>query len=193
MPEVLDYHLNAAQKINTFFVGAPEIVLERFTSSTMGPLDEDELPVNQLKNFTELDRLAYVIRSIDWDAFVVPEGAFKMLPTKQMRENDDFSGLSAENLTNLGKYLHFRTPVSSEKVDLINRNEATFNYSFLDDCGAEERKEVWSVSLDNTKTIALIKNLEWPGYFGFHKCNSAEYGSYYIGNGIKNVDLSYML
>ena len=48
------------------------------------------------KNFTELDRLAYVVRSIDNDCALAPVGAFKLTPTHELRYNDAFNGLSIE-------------------------------------------------------------------------------------------------
>ncbi len=44
------------------------------------------------KNFTELDRLAYVVTAIENDTHVIPEGAFKMIPSHEVRRNEGFRG-----------------------------------------------------------------------------------------------------
>ena len=44
------------------------------------------------KNFTELDRLAYVIAAIENDTHIVPEGAYKLLPSHEIRHNESFKG-----------------------------------------------------------------------------------------------------
>jgi radial spoke head protein 9 len=46
------------------------------------------------KNFVELDRLAYVVAAIENDSHVVPEGAFKLIPTHEIRRNEHFAGKS---------------------------------------------------------------------------------------------------
>jgi hypothetical protein len=36
-----------------------------------------------------------------------------------MKEQDNFNGLNEEKLTQLKSYLHFRPPISSEKIEMI--------------------------------------------------------------------------
>jgi radial spoke head protein 9 len=100
MPEVLEHHLKDMEKFNTYFIGNPEIILEKYESNNDKIEDFEEShdnedifkPKYRLKNLTEGDRLSYVVRSIDYDTNVVPEGAFKMLPINEMRRNDTFTG-----------------------------------------------------------------------------------------------------
>ena len=33
----------------------------------------------------------------------------------------------------------------------------------------------------------------WPGYVGYHRANSPIQGGVYIGDGLKNLDLAFML
>jgi radial spoke head protein 9 len=46
---------------------------------------------------------------------------------------------------------------------------------------------------DTTGITAIIRNRLWPGYFGYHRSNSKIFGGLYIGNGIKNNDLPFMI
>lgn len=100
MPEVLDHHLKDMEKFNTYFIGNPDIILEKYESQEDKHVDFEESNENEeifrpkfkLKNLTEGDRLSYVVRSIDYDTNVVPEGEFKMLPINEMRRNDIFTG-----------------------------------------------------------------------------------------------------
>lgn len=80
--------------------------------------DEKELKVIP-KNFTELDRLAYVVRAIDIDCSLVPVGAFRLTPNHELRYNDDFKGLNLKDLKDIGNYMHFRNPQSVEKQEFI--------------------------------------------------------------------------
>jgi len=99
LPEVMEYHLKDALKFNTYFIGNPDVILENYDETNHDDEDynasdnEDTFkPKIKKKNFTESDRLAFLIRSIDYDCSVVPEGAFKMLPINEIRRNDNFTG-----------------------------------------------------------------------------------------------------
>jgi radial spoke head protein 9 len=101
MPEVLDHHLKDMERFNTYFIGNPDIILEKYDSIEENKqVDFEESNENEeifrpkfrLKNLTEGDRLSYLVRSVDHDTNVVPEGAFKMLPINEMRRNDTFTG-----------------------------------------------------------------------------------------------------
>jgi len=100
MPEVMEHHLKDMEKFNTYFIGNPEIILEKYEHINDKIEDFEESndneyifkPKYRMKNLTEGDRLSYVVRSIDYDTNVVPEGAFKMLPINEIRRNDTFTG-----------------------------------------------------------------------------------------------------
>jgi len=49
--------------------------------------------VVRVKSFTEIMRLAFVVRAIDQECAAVPIGAFKLSPLHELRRNDDFEGL----------------------------------------------------------------------------------------------------
>lgn len=57
--------------------------------------EENELKVSP-KKFTELDRLSYVVRTLEEECAVVPVGAFKLTATHELRYNDAFKGLNLE-------------------------------------------------------------------------------------------------
>ena len=46
---------------------------------------------------------------------------------------------------------------------------------------------------DTLGKTAILRNKLWPGAYTYHKINSANYGSVYIGNGIKALDILFML
>jgi len=49
--------------------------------------------------------------------------------------------------------------------------------------------------MDTTRTQTTIRSFLWPGYIAFHDFGSSrkEYGGVYLGNGIKNSDLPFMI
>jgi radial spoke head protein 9 len=98
LPEVQNHHLADLANFNTYFIGNPDIILENYENNN----NDDNLNINEdentfvvnkrLKSLTESDRLAYVVRCIDYDTTIVPVGAFKMLPINELRRNDNFTG-----------------------------------------------------------------------------------------------------
>lgn len=54
--------------------------------------------------FTELDRLAYVVRSIENDCSLIPVGAFRLTATHELRYNDTFEGLHMTQANLLENY-----------------------------------------------------------------------------------------
>jgi len=160
------------------------------------PLDDsaDQIQIKVIpKNFTELDRLAYVVRSIDIECTTLPVGALKLTPTHELRYNDNFKGLSITEAVDLKNYQHFTNPLTKEKQDFIARGEAIFHLDFLDPIASDLPIGSWSIHTDSSKTMVTVRNLTWPGYLTYHRANSNIFGYCYFGNGIKNVDLPFLL
>jgi radial spoke head protein 9 len=151
------------------------------------------VPVVIPKNFTELDRLAYVVAAIENDTHVVPQGAFKLLPKHEIRRNVAFKGLMKEEQRDLNKYLHFRNVQSMEKKTLIESNESVFRDDILDLITEDKAKGSWCVQLDSSKEVATVRSLLWPGYVAYNELGTGKFGGAYFGDGLKNKDLTFML
>ena len=196
LPDVQPHHFDNFDKFNTYFIGNPDIILEKYDLDQNKNLDEvigDTFkPKLKKKNMTETDRLSFVVRTIDHDTSVAPVGAYKMLPINEMRRNDLFEGISSEDLDKKEKYVHFRPVENNEKKDKIAMGKAVFDFDFLDSIADDSIKDSWSLHLDSTRTTCTLRNLIWPGYFAYHKANTDEYGGVYIGYGIKNNDIPFM-
>jgi len=80
-----------------------------------------------------------------------------------------------------------------EKKSFINRDDAIFHLNFMDDITQDNTKGTWSFQLDSTGTNALVKSFLWPGYYAYHTVHTNMFGGVYIGYGIKNNDLPFML
>jgi radial spoke head protein 9 len=196
LPDIQPHHIDNFYKFNTYFIGNPDIILEKYESEQNKNLDEvigDTFkPQLRKKNMTETDRLSFVVRTIDHDTSVVPVGSFKMLPINELRRNDLFEGLNSEDLDKKEKYVHFRPVENQEKKDKIAMGKAVFDFDFLDSIADDPIKDSWTIHLDSTKTTSTLRNLIWPGYFAYHKANTDEFGGVYIGYGIKNIDIPFI-
>ena len=145
------------------------------------------------KHLTELDRLAATVCEIDRACFSVPRGALKYTPLNQVQVNEAFRGLPRDSAFSLGGWVHFRDVQNQKQKDLIARQEAVFADNFLDDVEADKPNHCWSIIKDSTQTVATLRSQLWPGYYGFHRANTSIYGSVYIGDGIRNIDLPFMI
>ena len=197
LPDIQPHHIQNFHKFNTYFIGNPDIILEKYDSDNYSNLDEELVgdsfkPKIKKKNMTETDRLSFVVRAIDRDCQVVPVGGFKMLPINELRRNDLFEGLNSEDLDKKEKYVHFRPVENQEKKDKIAMGKAVFDFDFLDSIADDPIKDSWTIHVDSTKTTCTLRNLIWPGYFAYHKANTDEFGGVYIGYGIKNIDIPFM-
>lgn len=215
MPETLEQHNEHVNKYNDFFTGDSAKVLENLEA----PADEGEGEAKDAganegegenakeleseseddevgippKNMTELDRLAFVVMAIENDCQIVPVGSIKLTPLHEVRKNEAFKGLTHENAFSEESYLHFRSAQTKEKKDLNQKDDAIFRPDFLESIAQDDIRGSWSVQPDTTKTQVIIKSLLWPGYYAYHKLRSKIFGGVYIGDGIKNVDLPFML
>ena len=145
------------------------------------------------KNFTELNRLSTVVRAIDNDASCVPRGSQKITPEHELHPNTNFYGLNDANATTMGSWQHFRAPQSEMAKNNIDDDMVIFNNNFLDSIDLDQPKGVWSIQLDSQRRNVTVRNLLWPGSYAYHKLNSGIYGGVYIGDGIKNIDLPFMI
>lgn len=144
------------------------------------------------RGITELDRLSHVVNQIDSDCHIVPKGSLKKTPLKETRINEAFRGLKADETFQIENYYHFRAPMHKHKVELNKRSEGIYNHDFMDNASEDVPNGVWSVLKDTMGQVSVIRNKLWPGFYAFHKSNSNVYGCFYMGNGVKNLDLPFM-
>lgn len=144
------------------------------------------------RGLTELDRLSYIVHQVDNDCHLVPRGSIKKTPLNELRRNEAFRGLKADQAFDISNFSHFRLPVHKSKVELNARNEGVYNNDFLDCASDDIPKGVWSVIKDTSGTLSVLRSKMWPGYTCYHKTNTNIYGSFYVGNGCKALDMPFM-
>ena len=145
------------------------------------------------KHLTELDRLAATVREVDRSCCAVPRGSMKFTPLNQVKFNEAFRGQSRADAFQLSGWVHFRPVENKKQKDLIARQEAIFASDFLDDVSDDKPNFSWSIIKDTTGAVSTLRSQLWPGYYSFQRCNTPIYGSVYIGDGIRNIDLPFML
>jgi radial spoke head protein 9 len=155
--------------------------------------DDDEMKKVPKKNFTELHRLSYVVRSIENDVQCVPRDSFRVTPEHELTPNGHFYGLDIHTARQPQNWQHFRSPTTAEARNNMESDDVVFGSGFLDTIESDSPQGSWSVQIDAKQKNVSLRSLKWPGYFCFHRLSSNLFGSAYIGDGSKNVDLAFMI
>jgi radial spoke head protein 9 len=154
-------------------------------------VDMKTMPANGL---TELDRLSFVVHSIENNCQIVPCGSYKKNTLGEVAPNDAFNGLELAKLEDLNNYMHLRPVEQEDKRELAQREEDVFNHEFLDNIKLDVPYSSWSVQRDPINAMVVtIRSRLWPGFFAYHRANTNLHGGVYMGDGIKNIDLMFML
>ena len=156
LPDISESHITDNEIFHSaFFSGDPTEILKLYeTEDDQGNMDQDpvekkeekvddplnisdsddniQVVVEKKKNFTELNKLSFVVRSVDFDTNIFPQGVFKLIPIHELRRNDNFKGLNKKELTSIGKFHHFRHITEPERKINIEKDEAIFNMDILD-------------------------------------------------------------
>ena len=83
------------------------------------------------KNFTELDRLALIVASIEEECQIVPEGAYKLTNSNELRENQLYRGINLQDSQNPAKYYHFKKPDQNHLLNFLTKENALQHFDFL--------------------------------------------------------------
>ena len=143
-------------------------------------------------NLKEIDRLHYHVRAIENDCHIIPKGSMKLTVKHEVQRNEAFTGLDATECFTLSSYSQFRNVQDVVKKQALEADDAIFKRDFLDEVVVKP-KMVWSVQRDDTGKMAVIRNNMWKGYTAFHKVNTNEHGSVYVGDGLKNENFCFLV
>lgn len=145
------------------------------------------------RDLTELDRLTTVVCAIENDCQICPVGSFKMTPDHEVRRNEAFRGLNCDDSGKLENYLHFRNVQTQEKRAALDEPTAPFNPQFLEAASDDQPKGCWTLQRDERQETTVVRSLMWPGYSFYHKSGTRNFGAIYIGDGLKNLELHFIV
>ncbi len=131
--------------------------------------------------------------AIENDTHVSPVGAFKMTPQHQVRRNESFQGLRGADAHELSNYKHFRNVQDAMKKMDLDLPTAPFNPHFLDDITEDKPKGCWNIVQCEKQETVVIRSLMWPGYQFYHQKGTHRFGSFYVGDGLKCLDLHFII
>lgn len=125
-----------------------------------------------------------------------PKGWLKYTPACKFEQNEAFCGLTKEEVFKFENWQFTRKAQGAKKSeieDIFARGEAIYNPNVLETVADEFPKKAWSIQKDTTGTVATLKSHLWPGLYAYHRCNTNISGFLYMGDGIRNDNLPFMV
>jgi len=159
------------------------------------PKDENNEDTNGEENLlTELHRVAMTIEGVDHDTSVVPAEAYLLNDLHQVVPSPDYQGLSYSDLCELSSYAHLRPAENISSLRALSKDDVEWkNSNFLDRLQHSLPQGCWSKRADPSMSCIELRSLLWPGYAFFSIARKSYFGSVYIGHGLKNNDLPFLL
>ena len=155
---------------------------------------DEKLDFMTTVSMNEEDKLTSVVDWIDFETSLVPRGAYVKTVTGEIIENKLFTGLSFMEAGKIYNYRHFRAAERLLEKTVLQRADLDQAIDFLDPIVEDIPSDIsWCLQYEKGGSIVTIKSLLWPGYVFYHVPNTRFYGSLYYGNGIKNLDLPFMI
>lgn len=71
--------------------------------------------------------------------------------------------------------------------------QAPFNASFLDSVACDLPKGTWNLQKCSRGETVHVRSLMWPGYNFYHTIGSRQFGAMYVGDGLKNTDIHFIV
>ncbi|KAM4528933.1 radial spoke head protein 9 homolog [Fundulus diaphanus] len=173
------------------FIGDPSFVYEQKIQNQRE--GEEAVNGNELARVSEEKRLAVTVHHIDEDVSVVPRGAFIRSPLGLVHINRSFDGLSESEARKLDNFLHFRALKKGNKKSIEETGEWSPAIDFLDVLSDDAPKGSWSLQFECASRVCVLRSLLWLGLTFYHVPMTPQHGYIYIGNGLKNLDLPFML
>ena len=155
-------------------------------------LDENGEEV-QPEVFREEHKLAYHVALIDKDVTITPRGAYLVDAAHQVIKNKAYEGLTYEGAGQLRSYFHFRPPLSERAQKALEKPGIVRAGDFLDPISEDAPAGTFSLYYDPSNTTAIIRSFYWPGAYFYHAIGTGTYGNVYMGDGLPNTDIQFML
>ncbi|KAG7320164.1 hypothetical protein KOW79_016017 [Hemibagrus wyckioides] len=174
------------------FIGDPAYTYEHTEIRHRGEGD-DAVEEEVMVKVSEERRLAVTVFTIDKEVAVVPRGAYIKSPHGTVQTNRSFEGLNPTEAAKLNNYLHFTNPKNLKKKSILEMADLNPSIDFLDPLSDDIPKGSWSLQFEHGSRVCVIRSLLWFGLTFFHVPETSQYGYVYMGDGLKNLDLPFMM
>lgn len=92
LPAPQEKYFSQFENMRTYLTGEYDKVLIQ-TGNALIVVDQSENIIIPPKHVTELDRVSYIVHTVEEQCQVVPKNSYKYTPLHEVRKNEAFSGL----------------------------------------------------------------------------------------------------
>merc|ERR1712188_250931 len=142
---------------------------------------------------TEEKRLAAFVAAVDEACAVAPKGALLLDARHRVVQSPSFRGLAPDAAMDIKSYVHWRIPKQAAKKKAFDTKGLSQTTDFLDSVDGDEPSGCWSTIFEPNACMATLRNNIYPGFVAFSSLSSPAYGYVYMGNGVRNDDIAFML
>ncbi|KAJ4458144.1 putative radial spoke head protein 9 [Paratrimastix pyriformis] len=143
--------------------------------------------------FKEDKRLAVFVHQVDASTALVPRGYLMVNATHNVVLNRMFQGLPQSEALKASAYMHQRAPEQGDRLAVLQQEGLTETRDFLDTIEGDAPVGCWSMQYDAAVRLVLLRNLLWPGSVFFMRPETSQWGRCYVGTGVQNTDIAFML
>lgn len=191
LPGVTEAMMEAVAKVSTH-----GLILSGEISTALpipaDPLPEGEEPPEEepeTQYVTEIERLAVMVCTIDMECAMCPAGALMKKADHSVVASPTFTGLSYDAANMVGSYVFMNKP----KEVGVNESALKASSDFLTSCADMVPKGALVFRFDVANNIVTTRNLLWPGAMAYSVVGMPVHGYCYVGDGLKNTDIAFML
>ncbi|KAI5611021.1 radial spoke head protein 9-like [Silurus asotus] len=148
---------------------------------------------NVMMKVSEENRLAATVFTIDKEVAVVPRGAYVRSPHGNVQTNRSFQGLNPTEAAKLNNYMHFSEAKTLKEKSILEMADLNPAIDFLDVLSDDVPKGSWSLQFEHGSRVCVIRSLLWFGLTFYHVPGTSKHGYIYMGDGLKTLDLPFML
>ncbi|XP_041832361.1 radial spoke head protein 9 homolog [Melanotaenia boesemani] len=171
------------------FIGDPSFMYKHKMSSQRKMSGAEDEAVSKVN---EEMRLAVTIHHIEEDVSIAPRGAYIKSPFGLVQINRSFGGLNDMEARKLENFMHFRKPKNVKK-SIQEMGQWSPDIDFLDVLSDDIPKGSWSLQFESAGKVCVLRSLLWMGLTFYHVPMTQQHGYVYIGDGMKNLNLVFMV
>merc|ERR1711998_21959 len=142
---------------------------------------------------TEEKRLAALVAAVDEACAMAPKGAPLLDARHRVVQSPSYRGMVPEAAMDIKSYVHWRIPKQAAKKKAFDTKGLSQTTDFLDSLEGDEPTGCWSTIFEPNACMATLRNNIYPGFVAFSSLSSPAYGYVYMGNGVRNDDIAFML
>lgn len=161
--------------------------------STAIELPPDEVPDDEEalanKSVVEIMRLAVMVEAIDNECAMAPVGALIKRADHSVVDSPTFAGLSHDQAVSAASYVFTNLPKSPS----VLADAVTTSTDFLTSCSEVVPTGALTCKFDEATNCVTWRSLLYPGFLSYAQVGTLSHGCVYIGTGLKNADIAFML